>query len=98
MTPKLAKDGTKNKTLRTNDFPEGPMVKTSLFSNGEGAGSTPGQEPKIPHTSGPKKQNIKQKQYCNKFSKAFKKGPHQKVLRKIYEPISFIEYRCKPPN
>ena len=47
---------------------------------------------------GLKKQNIKQKQYCNKFKKAFKKGPHQTVLREIYEPISFIEYRCKPPN
>ena len=31
------------------------MVKTSLFSNAEGAGSIPAQEAKIPHASGPKK-------------------------------------------
>ena len=29
-----------------------------------------------------KKQNIKQKQYCNKFNKDFKDGPHQKHLLK----------------
>ena len=29
---------------------------------------------------GQKKQNIKQKQYCNKFNKEFKNGPHQKNL------------------
>ena len=42
----------------------------------------PGQGAKIPHASGPKNQNIKQKQYCNKFNKDFKNGPHQKVLKK----------------
>ena len=47
------------------------MVKTSLFK-AEGAGLTTGQEAKSPHVSWPKKkQNIKQKQYCNKFSKDF---------------------------
>ena len=30
----------------------------------------------------PKDQNIKQKQYCNKFSEDFKNGPHQKKKRK----------------
>ena len=63
------------------DFPGGPVVKT-LPSNAGGAGSIPGQGANIPHASGPKKknQNIKQKQYCNKFNKDFKKknGPHQK--------------------
>ena len=29
-----------------------------------------------------KNQNIKQKQYCNKFNKDFKNGPHQKHLFK----------------
>ena len=43
------------------DFPGGPMVKTSP-SNAGGAGSIPGQGAKIPHASGPKNQNIKQKQ------------------------------------
>ena len=35
----------------------------------------------MPH--GQKNQNVKQKQYCNKFNKDFKNGPHQKkVLKK----------------
>ena len=59
------------------DFPGGPMIKT-LPSNAGGAGSIPGGEAKIPHASQPKNQNIKQKQYCNKFSKDFKNGPHPK--------------------
>ena len=38
---------------------------------------------------GPKNQNIKQKQYCNKFDKVFKNGP-QKNLKKIYSfPLCF---------
>ena len=53
------------------------MVKTSPSSAG-GAGSIPGRGAKIPHASQPKNQNIKQKQYCNKFNKDFKNGPHQK--------------------
>ena len=63
--------------LRTSkwDFPGGPVVKT-LPSNAGGVGSIPGWEAKIPHASGPKNQTIKQKQYCNKFNKDFKNGPH----------------------
>ena len=38
----------------------------------------PGQGAKIPHASRPKNQNIKQKQYCNKFNKDFKNGPQPK--------------------
>ena len=49
-----------------------------------GAGSIPGQGAKIPHTVGPKNQNIKQKQYCNKFNKDFKNGPCQKK-KKIFK-------------
>ena len=37
---------------------------------------------KIPHDSRPKNQNIKQKQYCNKFSKCFKNDPCQKIFFK----------------
>ena len=55
------------------------MIKT-LPSNEGGAGSIPGQGAKIPYASGTEKQNIKQKQYCNKFNKDFKNGPHQKAL------------------
>ena len=59
------------------DFPGGPVVKTSPSKAG-GAGSIPGRGAKIPHASWPKKQNIKQKQYFNKFNKDLKNGPHQK--------------------
>ena len=52
------------------------MVKTSP-SKAEGEGSIPGGVAKIPHASRPKNQNIKQKQYYNKFNKDFKNGPQQ---------------------
>ena len=60
------------------------MVKTSP-SNAGGVGlilGIPGRGAKIPHVSRPKNQNIKQKQYCNKFNKDFKNSLHQKNLRK----------------
>ena len=58
------------------------MVKI-LPSSAEGAGSIPGQGAKIPHTLGPKNQNIKQKQYCNKFSLNFKMiHIKKKILKK----------------
>ena len=60
------------------------MIKTSP-SNAGGVGSFPGQGAKIPHALWPKNQNIKQKQYCNKFSKDFKNGPHQK--KSLKKPI-----------
>ena len=47
-------------------------------SNAGGVGSIPGWGAGIPHASWPKNQNIKEKQYCNKFSEDFKNGPHQK--------------------
>ena len=53
------------------------MVKASPSAAG-GAGSIPGRGAKIPHAAWPKNQNVKQKQYCNKFNKDFKNGPHQK--------------------
>ena len=40
-------------------------------------GLIPGEGAKIPHASQPKNQNMKQKQYCNKFNKDFKNGLHQ---------------------
>ena len=43
------------------------MVKTSP-SSARSKGSITGQGAKIPHTSQLKNQNIKQKQYCNKFN------------------------------
>ena len=53
------------------DFPGGPVVKTS--PSNAGVGSIPGQGAKIPYASGPKNQNTNQKQYCNKFNKDLKK-------------------------
>ena len=61
------------------DFSGGPVVRTSPSSAG-GAGSIPSWGAKIPHASWPKNQNIKQKQYCNKFNKDFKNGPYQKIF------------------
>ena len=41
-------------------------------------GLIPGWGAKISHDLWPKKQNIKQKRYCNKFSKNFKNGLQKK--------------------
>ena len=57
------------------DFPADPVIKSSL-SNAGSVGSIPGQGDETPHASGPKSQNIKQKQSCNMFNKLFKNGPH----------------------
>ena len=46
------------------------MVKAST-SSAEGVGSIPGWGAKISYALGPKNQNIKQKQYSNKFNKDF---------------------------
>ena len=47
-----------------------PVVKTSPSSTGS-VSSVPGQGVETPLALQPKKQNKKQKQYCNKFSKDF---------------------------
>ena len=62
----------KTKHTRLGDFPGCPVVKTSPF-NARGMGSIPVQGAQIPHASLPKHQNIKPKQYCNRFSKEFKR-------------------------
>ena len=69
----------KKKTPR--DFPDGPVVRTS-HSNERGEDSIPGQRTKILHASWPKTQNIKQKQYCNKFNKDFYRWSTPKVFKK----------------
>ena len=56
----------------SSNFPSSPVVKT-WSSNAGGAGSISGWETKIPSASQPKNQNIRQKCYCNKFSKTSKK-------------------------
>ena len=49
-------------------------------SNAGGAGSIPGGGGKIPHASPAKSQNIKQKQYCNKFNKDLGKWSWARAL------------------
>ena len=58
------------------------MVKTSPSSAvvGWGVGSIPGQGAKTPHDLQPRNQNIKWKQYCNKFNKEFKKWSTSKKI------------------
>ena len=62
---------------KAQNFPGGPVVKTSP-SNVGGVGLNPGQGAEIPRALQSRNQNIKHKQYCNKFNKGFKNGPHQK--------------------
>ena len=67
------------------DFSGCPVVKTLSYNAGS-AGSISGRGAEIPHASRPENQNIKQKQFCNKFNKDFENGPHQKkkkILKKI---------------
>lgn len=58
----------------------------SLPVQGVRKGSVLGQGTKMPHALKPWNQIIKQKQDCNKFSKDFKNGPHQKK-KKTWENI-----------
>ena len=53
-----------------------------LPANAGGAGLILGWGAKILHALQPKKQNIKQKQYCSKFNKDFKNDPQQQNLKK----------------
>ena len=78
-----------SQSLSLRDFPGSPVVKTSP-SNAESTGSIPSQGAKIPYGWWPKSQNIKkkkkQKQYCNKFNKNFKKwstSKNKKLKRTI---------------
>ena len=64
------------------DFPE----LTSMCSVVKTSPPTAGALDLIPdwgammhYASGPKNQNIKQKQYCNKFTRDFKNGVHRKI-------------------
>ena len=46
-------------------------------------GLIPDQGVKIPQGSGQKKQNIKQKRYCNKLNEDFKNSPRLKKKKKL---------------
>ena len=63
------------------DFTGGPAVKTSF--NARDVGLIPSQGAKITQASRPKKQNIKQKQDCNKFNRLYKWSTlKKKILKK----------------
>ena len=64
------------------DFPGHPVVETQP-SGSEDAGSIPGQGTRIPYPLRPKSQITKQKRYCNKFSKDFKKNLLFQSLRRV---------------
>ena len=49
--------------------------------NAGGVGLIPDQGAKTPHALRPKKQNMEQKQYCNKFNKGFKNGVCQGKIK-----------------
>ena len=53
---------------------------TASPSNAGDVGSILGQGAEIPHTSQPKTQNIKQKQYCNIFNKDLAGGKYLEEL------------------
>ena len=50
----------------------------------------PGRGARIPHALGLKNQGTKQKQFCNKFNKDYKNGPHIKKKECLFVP-SYIE-------
>ena len=92
----LQSAGTHKGGTRTllGNFPGGPVARTSP-SNAEGVGSIPGQGTKTPHASQPKNQKRKQKQYCNKFNKSFKKMVHIKKKKNLGEKKSHIRVEAK---
>ena len=56
--------------------PSKKKKRKDSLSNIGGVGLISGWGAKIPHALWPENQNMKQKQYCSKFNKDFKKGPH----------------------
>ena len=66
--------------IEMREFSGCPVVKTSHSNPGD-VGSIPGQETKVPHASGPKNQNIKQKQRCNKYNEDLQKWSTSKYLK-----------------
>ena len=71
----------KQRKEQRRGFPGSPAVKT-LPSNAGGAGLIPGRGAKSPYASWPKNQNIKQKQYCNKFNKDLRMVHIKKIFKK----------------
>ena len=59
--------------LCPRDFPGRQVVETWL-SNADGVSLIPDKGAKVPYSSWPKNQNIRQKQYCKKSNKDLLKG------------------------
>ena len=59
--------------MKHGSLPGGPVVKTLLLMQGMWVQSLLPQGAKISYALRSKTQNIKQKQYCNKLNKDFKK-------------------------
>ena len=74
------KKGVLKKNHADGDF-SGGLVVQILPPTARGAGLIPGRGAKTPHAS----QLKNQEQYCNKFNKDFKNGPHQKILKKYFK-------------
>ena len=70
------------------------MVTTSP-SNAGSADSIPGLGAKIPCTQNAK---CKTEQYCNKFNKDFKNGPHQKKKSLKKSVFSFLGHKLRREN
>ena len=58
-------------------------------------GSVPGQGAKMLHASGPKNQNMEQKQYCNKFNKDFKKNGDIKKKNPLHLHIALSFFKVR---
>ena len=69
------------------------MVGT-LPSQAEFAGLIPGRQAKILHALGPKSQNIKQKQYCNKFVKTLEMVRIKKKIFKRKKKENVSDVKC----
>ena len=82
-------------------MPGTPVVKTSP-SNAGSVDLIPAWGAEIPHTLWPKKQNVKQKQYCNRFNQDFKNGLHKKkfFLKNVGHRgrIMYMEFGARLPG
>ena len=86
LDPLTRPDPNSLKAVATGDFPGGSVTGTSP-SNTEGVGLIPSPGAGIPRAGWPKNQNIKHKQYSNKFNIRFQKWStsRKKVLKFFFQ-------------
>ena len=83
--------------VKTRDVPGSRVVRT-LPSKSRRVDSTPGQGAEVPHALWPKKQNIKQKQYCDKSINSLKIIKFLKILwrlNNIYKAPFIVPPGCR---